>query len=478
MKWRLARRFLLSTVLIVIIVLFVNTLLLFGFFMRQTYSNEAGMKKENIETTAAAFSKYIIVDNNKPTITIAGEKILKSNNAWLQILDAHGQQVNTYFAPKKLATSYTPVEIVQMYKRKEVDNKTTVFIGEAGKFSYFFGVEDPGLNRIVYSMNFSSMFQLGTKILILFLIIDIIIAIIIGFLFGKRLTKPMYHLMTGIHHLKNKNYQTLPTKKGVYREVFNNMNDLSEALKSVDIERNRLDRVRNQWISNVSHDMKTPLASIQGYAELIKESSNDISSAELQQYSQIIENKSKYMNDLLNDLNLTTKLRSGMRVLHKQPLNATKFIRETIIGILNDPQYEHRRIDFNVEHDDIILKIDAALFKRALNNFIYNALVHNSEDVHIMISVLTSYPQDFNIELREKLSTNSTIIKIADNGDGIPLDEQASIFERYFRGTNTTNKTGTGLGMAIAHDIIVAHGGFLHLISTEHQGTTIYIVLN
>lgn len=474
MKWRLARQFLFSTVLIVIIVLFVNLLLLLGFLILQSYK---GLQTEGIETTAVSFYKNIVIEDNLPIVTAEGEKILKSHNAWVQILDKNGHQVNTYFTPDNLEENYTPVEIVQMYKRKEVDSKTTVFIGEAGNFSYFFGVEDPGLTRVVYSTNFSSIFKIGTKILSLFLLVDIIIAVIIGFLFGKRLTKPMYHLMTSIKNLKSKNYEQLPIKKGVYREVFDNMNDLSETLKSVELERNRLDAMRNQWISNVSHDMKTPLSSIQGYAELIKDSADTINRSELVQYSQIIENKSKYMNDLLNDLNLTTKLRSGMRVLNKQSVDATKFIRETIIEILNDPQYEARQIDFEVEQENLTLEIDSTLFRRALNNFIYNALVHNTEDVQVTITLTNSYPQSINLDIQEKLSTNPIIIKISDNGRGIPRDEQSTIFERYFRGTNTSNMTGTGLGMAIAHDIIVAHDGFIHLVSAEHKGTTIYIIL-
>ncbi|MBQ0140737.1 MAG: HAMP domain-containing histidine kinase [Kurthia sp.] len=477
MKWRLARRFLFSTVLIVIIVLFVNTILLVGYLMWQTLSDREGVKTEGIETTAAAFYKNITVEDNKPVVTKEGQNILKTHHAWVQILDANGRQVNSYFAPSTLMTSYTPVEIVQMYKRQEVNGDTTVFIGEAGKFSYFFGVEDPGLTRIVYSMNFSSIFQLGTKILILFLIVDILIAILIGFIFGKHLTKPMYHLISGINNLKNKKYQILPSKKGIYREVFENMNDLSDALKSVESERQKLDKMRNQWISNISHDMKTPLSSIQGYAELIKDSSTTITQVELQQYSQIIENKSKYMNDLLNDLNLTTKLRSGTRPLDKKNLDATNFLKEIIIEILNDPQYENRQIDFEVENEPLHLEADAKLLKRALNNFIYNALVHNEEDVHIIVSIAKGYPQGIDFFVPEKLSTNPTIIRISDNGRGIPLNEQKNIFERYYRGTNTSDTAGTGLGMAISHDVIVAHDGFLHLVSDENIGTTIYIFL-
>lgn len=95
---------------------------------------------------------------------------------------------------------------------------------------------------------------------------------------------------------------------------------------------------------------------------------------------------------------------------------------------------------------------------------IYNALVHNDENVVVKIRVDTG-PE------------SHTRISISDNGHGIPAKDLEQIFERYYRGTNTTSKHGTGLGMAIARDIIWAHEGKLDMTSIENTGTTITILL-
>lgn len=473
MKWRLTRRFLVSIVLIVGLIVVMNTLLLIALLFIQSYKKTA-TSPEAVEVTATRFSDEIIVKNGKPTITNRGQKILEENHAWVQILNKEGKEVAAYQTPASLPTSYSPVEIVQMYKYKEVNGKTTVFVGEAENLSYFFGIEDPKLMRVVYNFNFDQISYIFTKLFLVFLVADLLIATLVGFLFGSRLTKPMYKLIEGIHRLKHQDYEKISVKGGPYREVFENMNDLSTTLKSVETERKKLDQMRNEWIGNVSHDLKTPLASIQGYAELLQE---DVTDEERLTYTQIIEQKSLYMRDLLNDLNLTTKLQSGTFPLQKEKVLLSSFVRECVIDVLNDPIYQTRSITFEAESETLSATLDSNLFKRALLNFIYNALIHNSENTDIQINLSTGYPQEYENYFSEKLSTDFATIQIIDFGKGIPVDEQPFLFNRYYRGTNTKDTQGSGLGMAIAQDIIQAHDGVVYIKSKEGEGTTISIVL-
>lgn len=473
MKWRLTRRFLVSTVLIVGLIVVMNTLLLIALLFIQSYKKTA-TSPEAVEVTATRFSDEIIVKNGKPIITNRGQKILEENHAWVQILNSDGKEVAAYQTPASLPTSYSPVEVVQMYKYKEVNEKTIVFVGKAENLSYFFGVEDPKLTRVVYNFNFNQISYIFTKLFLVFLIADLLIATLIGFLFGSRLTKPMYTLIEGIRRLKHQDYENISVKSGPYREVFENMNDLSTTLKSVETERKKLDQMRNEWIGNVSHDLKTPLASIQGYAELLQE---DVTEEERLTYTQIIEQKSLYMRDLLNDLNLTTKLQSGTFPLQKEQVLLSSFVRECVIDVLNDPIYQTRSITFDAESEILSTMLDPNLFKRALLNFIYNALIHNSENTDIQIKLSTGYPQEHATYFFEKLSTDFVTIQIIDFGKGIPVDEQPFLFNRYYRGTNTKHTQGSGLGMAIAQDIIQAHDGVVYIKSKEGEGTTISIVL-
>lgn len=296
---------------------------------------------------------------------------------------------------------------------------------------------------------------------------DIIIALVIGLLFGKRLTTPLNTLIEGIQQLRERRFKKMSIPKGVYEDVFHNMNELSLKLDQYEKERDQLDQMREEWISNVSHDMKTPLASIHGYTELMKDKATELTPQELYEFTSIINRQSVYMKNLLDDLNLTMRLRNQRLPLQFEDVDIVGFIREMTIELLNDSQFGDRQVEFEANVDKAIHKVDKNLLKRAIFNFIYNALVHNDENVVVKIQI-----DDIHLQ-----SEHHTQITIADNGRGIPSKDLDQVFERYYRGTNTASTHGTGLGMAIARDIILAHKGKLDLTSIENKGTTITILI-
>lgn len=176
--------------------------------------------------------------------------------------------------------------------------------------------------------------------------------------------------------------------KGVYEDVFRNMNELSLKLDQYEKERNQLDQMREEWISNVSHDMKTPLASIHGYTELMKDNATELTPQELYEFTSIINRQSVYMKDLLDDLNLTMRLRNQRLPLQFEDVDIVGFIREMTIELLNDSQFGDRQVEFEANVDKATHKVDKNLLKRAIFNFIYNALVHNDENVVVKYKLM------------------------------------------------------------------------------------------
>ncbi|WP_347941317.1 HAMP domain-containing sensor histidine kinase [Peribacillus simplex] len=466
MKWKLTRRFLGSVVTIVVIVGIVNTILLLSLlFYRAMHNFEA--EEVSAENFSRTFSQYVELIDNKPIVNEEGLEKLRNNNAWIQFLNDEGEQVAAFYTPQKLQTVYSPVEIVQMYKYKEIDAETTVFVGEAHNFSYFVGVKERKIGRYVITYDYEKVFKNFNILLVIFLIVDIIIALVIGFLFGKKLTSPLNILIEGIQQLRERRFKKMSIPKGVYEDVFRNMNELSVKLDQYEKERDQLDQMREEWISNVSHDMKTPLASIHGYTELMKDNATELTPQELYEFTSIINRQSVYMKDLLDDLNLTMRLRNQRLPLQFEDVDIVGFIREMTIELLNDSQFGDQQVEFVANLDKATHKVDKKLLKRAIFNLIYNALVHNEENVVVKIQIDDIGPQ----------SELHTQITIADNGRGIPAKDLEQVFERYYRGTNTASTHGTGLGMAIAKDIILAHKGKLDLTSIENKGTTITILL-
>ena len=221
--------------------------------------------------------------------------------------------------------------------------------------------------------------------------------------------------------------------------------------------------MREEWLANITHDIKTPLASIQGYAEIISDKDYEFTRDEMQEYTEIIYSKSKYIRELVDELNLSTRLKNNALSLNKQNTNLVALLRNVVIDILNDSRYENRNIEFNSNIDVIEKEVDVMLLKRALTNLIFNAVVHNNESVQVKVE----------IKKIDKIN-----ISIKDNGNGINTKDLKHIFDRYYRGTNTGEvHKGSGLGMAISKEIINNHGGEIQINSKLGCGTEILITL-
>jgi signal transduction histidine kinase len=298
--------------------------------------------------------------------------------------------------------------------------------------------------------------------IITIIVMDFIVAIIFGYIFSKGLTKPVKKIISGVDDLSSGNYDVYYKENGIYAKVFGKLNNLSDRLKNNEMERKKVEQMREDWIANISHDIKTPLSSIKGYAEVLEED-YDFSSDEIKEYASIINKKADYIKELVDDLNLTMKLKNNKSSINKEEANIVNIVKDCVIDIFNDPKYSERDIEFKESNPSIMVNIDKTLIRRVINNLIYNALVHNSEKTSISVSVFK----------KEKVH-----ILISDNGEGISEAELKYIFERYYRGTNTGEAhKGSGLGMAIAKEIVSAHYGEINISSEVGKGTVIEIIL-
>ena len=454
MKWKITLRYLLSILSIVLIVFVINTLILFGLVYNQTQQGSPDFDSISGEDFTRSFQKYLNVVNDEIIVSSSGQKALTQFGAWLQILDKDGNVINSYLAPKDATNHYSPIELIHKYKYMD-DDWNTYFIGDFEDYSYLVVVPDSQEKRSVMMINGKKILIYIIKLLGAIFIVNLLIAAIVGFMFSTILTKPIHSMVSRIHSLKERVFETeKPKRPGIYKYVFANLNDVAKTLKDYEQERQKIEIMRNEWISNVSHDIKTPLSSIRGYAELLR--SEEISDSERLEYTEVIERQSLYMKQLLDDFNLTMRLRNKELDFHLKYTNMEHFVREVVIDLLNDPRFSTKHIQYDSTMT-LYWSIDQHLMKRALLNFIYNALLHNEDDIKVDVNV-----------------TDDGII-ITDNGKGIPKEEQEQIFERYYRGTNTSNIHGTGLGMAISRDIIEAHGGTVQLTSEKNRGTTIEI---
>lgn len=472
MKWKLTLKYLLSTVLVAMIIVYLNLIIILNIFFMvgmDSYKGESSIFT-NIENSVRAFENNIfneISDIKNIYIDEQGKNTLDKMNGWIQILDDGGNVIYNYNTPSGIRKKYKPLQLINTYKYSGVEgNNSTVLAGEKiidnKSYTYLIGLPMNKVKKLNIVYESKSVGQFASKIIMAIVIVDIIVATIIGYWFSKSLTKPVKKIINGVEDLSDGDYDVYYKEKGIYKNVFSKLNHLSEILKENEIERKNIESMRNEWIANISHDIKTPLASIKGYAELIS-TDYDIESEEISKYAEIIDNKADYIKELVDDLNLTMKLRSGYFNILKKEKNVVTLVRDCIIDILNNTNYSNVEIDFDSSDETIVLEIDELLIKRVINNLLYNAIIHNNENVKIKVSILLD---------------NKAYIIIEDNGKGISEIDLKYIFERYYRGTNTGEvHKGSGLGMAIVRDIVKAHDGNIKINSKLGIGTKIEIIL-
>lgn len=459
MKWRILLRYLAILILSVVLVVLINAYLTFKITDYGLWSTTSRLVLD--------FHRYVTLDGGKPAVAPAGLEILERHRAWIQILDEEGYEIYSWHKPQGVPEHYAPSEMVFYNIYAGAVDGYTSFCGtairEGYQWSYIIGfpVEMVAKYLLVYSPQ--ALRSYFWVMLATFLVVPVLVFLVMGYIFGRSLSDPVLQIIDGIQQLARSRYERRWPEKGVYREVYRSLNHLAETLKQNEIERQKTEQMREEWIQNLSHDLKTPLASIKGYGELLADGRYRFTDGEIQSYAGIIKRKAEYLEELLEDLKLTQTLKRGLVPLHRRPEDLVALLREIAIDVLNNPRYEKRKIFFHPQQETIIFPVDNPLMQRAFANLIYNALVHNREDTEIHISIA----QKDRIQVR-----------IQDNGKGIPPEELEKLFERYYRGTNTEeNHQGSGLGMAIAKQIIERHGGSIAVDSALGAGTTVLVTL-
>ncbi|URZ18222.1 sensor histidine kinase [Clostridium felsineum] len=412
--------------------------------------------------------KYIKVKDAKPYIDERGKNILKEQNAWIQIVDNKLEEEYSYKKPKNVPIKYSPIEFVHVYKYDTVNS--TLFIGEKSfegqnKFSYFIGFPINKIAKYNLEYNPHNLKEIIGGGILIILAINLIIILIFGYVyFARKIGKPLEKVLIYIEKLSSGNYKINEKEKGIYKYVFKNLNVLSKVLMDNRDRKKKIDQLRDQWISSISHDMKTPLSSIKGFSEILKDDDYEFAKDEIIDYAGIIYDKALYMEELINDLNFSYKLRNNCITINKKKVYFSKWLNNIIYTLHSSPEFKDRNVKISNIDENIVINIDELMMKRAFVNIITNFLMYN--DNNSIIEIFVEKSEEF------------IKVGIKDNGKGIPEKDIDHIFERYYRGTNTTsNSKGSGLGMAIANDIIKLHDGVCNVKSKEGEGTEFTVFL-
>lgn len=417
------------------------------------------------ETFTRNFANWL-TENKDSNIVIKdnGLKKLDEYGLWIQVIDEKGDEVLSYDKPESYPTSYTSSELLAI-RTSGFENGYTVFTSSFetadGTWNYFIGFPYAIGKRLLY-YNGAAIGRI--RPLFRMVVFDIAcIVILFFFIYMVWITKHLSRITKGIGTISSRSYKPLK-EKGLFTDVYSALNKLDQEIRQSDKIQSDTDKARNDWIANITHDLKTPLSPIKGYAELLVDHP-EMEIQNVQEYGFIILKNISHTEKLMNDLKLTYQLDSGVVPFHPQEVRFTRYIRELVIDVVNDPAFADRDIRFENDAPELNITIDPDLFRRAVQNLIINALVHNPSDTKVTIS----------ISLEPK---NRVCVLVCDNGIGMSEVEQSELFSRYYRGTNTKEKSeGSGLGLAIAKQIVLLHGGDITVKSKPGDGTEFVICL-
>ncbi|HAS73013.1 MAG TPA: hypothetical protein DCS67_02585 [Clostridiales bacterium UBA8960] len=372
---------------------------------------------------------------------------LLRHNIGIQIIDASlSERLKLNAEPYDLENVYSLESLYQLYQSKIATTFAKTLDIDGTQLTLLMVMSPTQIKRTVYTYDVKLV---ESSYNIFWLVgMNIALLVLISYIYTYNISRPIYRINGGIIKLSEGAYNVEFSGKGLYKEVEMAMNALAIRLEHARNEQRLSDISREEWISNLSHDIRTPLTSLIGYGELLADPEYPPSVEEKKKYIEIITSKGAYIENLLDDLNMATRLKHNQLPLKFESIELVSEMKEILIDILNTKFSEHN-ITFTHSHESIIAEIDRRLFKRALVNLVYNAFVHNKGTVSVKVHV-------------DMTETEGIKITIEDDGVGVEKEERSKIFSRYYRGTHTTNDAeGSGLGLAIAHDIITAHGGEL-----------------
>lgn len=309
--------------------------------------------------------------------------------------------------------------------------------------------------------------SLAIFVLIIFFIVFVVASIIVQRQNMKNIIIPITNLTKDTEKLRIGNLETVITDQGYgeIRELGNAIEQLRLQLKNSIYNQQRIDENRKFLISSISHDLKTPVTSIRGYLDGVLDGVADTEEKKKYYLSKAID-KTKLINTMIEDLLLYSKLDLNQIPFQKEKVNIVRYTESCVEDNLMEFERENKKIVLENELSDVyFVIIDNEKFKRVIQNIVDNAKKNIEEELG-----------QLKIILRE--TNSSVIIEFKDNGKGIRQEDLPYVFDRFYRAdTARTVEGSSGLGLAIAKQIVEGLGGRIWAISEIGEGASIIISL-
>ncbi|SJT28357.1 sensor histidine kinase [Clostridioides difficile] len=258
----------------------------------------------------------------------------------------------------------------------------------------------------------------------------------------------------------NLNRRILTDENDITKQICYDINEMAINSQSQLIQQKQSEQAYKQLMTSLSHDVKTPLASLVGYLEAVE--SKIVVGDEKNEYIHVASDKAHYLKNFVENLFEWVKLDSKEQVFHFDIFDLNELSRNIIADWIPVLESSHFEYEFDIPEIEYFLRIDANAYTRIINNLLQNIITHSRGD---------------KMTLRIFENKEQAQIVITDNGKGISSDNLPHIFERLYQCDHSRAAKGNGLGLAIAKELINVHKGTITVNSTPGMGTEFTILL-
>jgi signal transduction histidine kinase len=243
-------------------------------------------------------------------------------------------------------------------------------------------------------------------------------------------------------------------------ELRQKVDDATKELRNSNSTLRQLDKIKDEFIGMASHQLRTPLTSVKGYISMVLEGdAGKISSSQRQLLTEAF-NSSERMVHLIGDFLNVSRLQAGKFLIDKRPVDLSKIVEQEVDSLQSYALARKMDLIYHIPKNFPIIDLDESKIRQVVMNFVDNALYYSK-----------SYsPTNINLSVVD----DNAVLIVKDFGIGVPQDEQAKLFTKFYRASNArkARPDGTGVGLYLAKKIIIAHGGKMIFQSTEGKGST------
>ena len=486
---KLKNRMVISFFVIILVPLILTGVAVAGFTMYQVWSLEKkygieGVTYENLSNNTMLLSKMTQKTFSTLEKTASSDSEKLEDTSYLDSLNQNLTGKNAYLLVRKdddvfYCGAQTQDELLfselPEYGDASAGNDRGVYIGAdvqslVKQVDFTFTDGAKGSAFIIFHSN--SMVPQLKRILLdtVFVIVLILILTALGLCTWtyRGVMTPLNQLKEATKNIKEGNLDFTIEKTGVDEigDLCDDFEEMRKRLKESAEEKVAFDKENKELISNISHDLKTPITAIKGYVEGIMDGVAD-TPEKMDRYIKTVYNKANDMNVLINELSLYSKIDSNIIPYNFEKININSYFKDCVDEIGAD--LEQRGMMFSYRNycaANVMVTADPEQLKRVINNIINNACKYNNKAKGKVGITLTEYDRKVQVAIK-------------DNGIGISKEDLPHIFRRTYRADMSRNSAGgSGLGLSICKKIIEEHGGEIWAESKLRAGTTIFFTLN